>query len=180
VDPIFEAYLTAQRRRRASALTVKTVAYTFRTTQRWLDTQGIAATELSLLDCERYFDALLEQGAVRTARRHLTYLRAAYRYAIRHGLATCDPTADVKLPRLPDHQPETYGNEQLRAIHAAILDEREEVAFYLFAFAGLRLGEVAALTWAAGRPRPLATPAHRQSGQVPARSAAPGAARRPP
>jgi integrase/recombinase XerD len=80
-------------------------------------------------------------------RRHLAYVRAAYRYAVRHELVERDPTADVRLPRLPDHDPATYRNEQLRAIHAAIRSEREELVCFLFAFAGLRLGEVAALEW---------------------------------
>jgi integrase/recombinase XerD len=82
---------------------------------------------------------------VSTVRRHLAYVRAAYRYGVRHDLVERDPTADVRLPRLPDHDPATYNNEQLRQIHAAIRCEREELVFFLFAFAGLRLGEVAAL-----------------------------------
>jgi integrase len=147
VDAIFEAYLAAQRRRRSSPLTLKTVEHALRSTQRWLDGQQIAAPDLSLLQCEEYFDWLLERAAVATARRQLAYVRAAYRYGLRHGLVERDPTVDVKLPRLPDIEPQTYSNEQLRAIHAAIRCEREEVAFYLFAFAGLRLGEVAGLAW---------------------------------
>jgi integrase len=80
-------------------------------------------------------------------RRHLAYVRAAYRYGVRHELVERDPTADVRLPRLPDHDPATYSNEQLRQVHAAVRSEREELVFFLFAFAGLRLGEVAALEW---------------------------------
>jgi integrase len=148
VDAIFDAYLAAQRRRRASPLTLKAVDHALRSAQRWLDAQGIAAAELTLLGCEDYFDALLERGAISSVRRHLAYVRAAYRYAVRHGLAEFDPTADVKLPRLPDIEPVTYSNEELRAIHAAVRSEREEVCFYLLAFTGLRLGEAAALTWA--------------------------------
>lgn len=147
MDAIFEAYLAAQRRRRSSALTLKTVEHTLRAAQRWLDEQEIAPSELTLLECEQYFDELLEHAAVSTARRQLAYVRAAYRYGVRHGLVERDPTVDVKLPWLPDIEPQTYSNEQLRAIHAAIRCEREEVAFFLFAFAGLRLGEVAELAW---------------------------------
>ena len=43
--------------------------------------------------------------------------------------------------------PATYSNDQLRQLHAAIRSEREELVFFLFAFAGLRLGEVAGLEW---------------------------------
>lgn len=76
------------------------------------------------------------------------YVRAAYRYGVRHDLVERDPTADVRLPWLPDLEPATYANTELKALHAAIRSEREEVAFFLFAFAGLRLGEVAGLRWA--------------------------------
>ena len=148
MDAIFEAYLAAQRRRRSSPLTIKATTHALRATQRWLDEHGIAPSELTLLQCEEYFDELLEQGAVSTVRRHLAYVRAAYRYGVRHEMLDRDPTADVKLPWLPDIEPATYSNEQLRTIHAAIRCEREEVAFFLFAFAGLRLGEVAGLRWA--------------------------------
>jgi site-specific recombinase XerD len=144
MDEIFEAYLAAQRRRRASPLTLKAVEHALRSAQRWLDAEGVAAGELTLLGCEDYFDLLLDRGAVSTVRRHLAYVRAAYRYAVRHGLAEFDPTADVKLPRLPDIEPATYSNDELRQIHAAIRSEREEVCFHLLAFAGLRLGETAA------------------------------------
>lgn len=148
MDEIFEAYLAAQRRRRASPLTVKAVDHAFRSAQRWLDREGITASELTLLQCEEYFDHLLSVQAIASVRRHLAYLRAAYRYAQRHDLIDRDPTAEVKLPRLPDTEPATYSTDELRQIAAAIRSEREETAFYLFAFAGLRLGETAALTWA--------------------------------
>jgi integrase len=147
VDAIFEAYVAAQRRRRSSPLTIKATAHALGKLQGWLDEHRIVADALTLFECEEYFDELLELGAVSTVRRHLAYVRAAYRYGIRHDLADRDPTADVRLPWLPDIEPVTYSNEQLRAIHAAIRSEREELAFFLFAFAGLRLGETAALRW---------------------------------
>jgi integrase len=147
MDAIFEAYIAAQRRRRPSPLTLKAVRHALGQTQRWLDQHDLSASDLTLLRCEEYFDELLDRQAVSTVRRHLAYVRAAYRYGVRHELTERDPTADVRLPRLPDHDPATYSNEQLRRVHAAIRSEREELAFFLFAFAGLRLGEVAGLEW---------------------------------
>ena len=148
MDAIFEAYLAAQRRRRSSPLTIKATTHALQKTQRWLDEHEIAAADLTLLLCEEYFDELLDRHAVSTVRRHLAYVRAAYRYGVRHDLVERDPTADVKLPWLPDIEPATYNNDELKAVHAAIRSEREELAFFLFAFAGLRLGEVAGLRWA--------------------------------
>jgi integrase/recombinase XerD len=147
MDVIFEAYLAAQRRRRPSPLTLKAIRHALWQTQRWLDQHDLAASDMTLLCCEEYFDALLERQAVSTVRRHLAYVRAAYRYGVRHELVERDPTADVRLPRLPDHDPATYSNTELQAIHSSIRSEREELVFFLFAFAGLRLGEVAALEW---------------------------------
>ena len=148
MDPIFEAYLAAQRRRRSSTLTTKATAHALGSAQRWLDEHEIAAPQLSLLECEEYFDELLERGALATVRRHLAYVRAAYRYGVRHDLVERDPTADVRLPWLADLEPATYTTDELKAIHAAIRGEREQVAFFLLAFAGLRLGETAGLAWA--------------------------------
>ena len=119
MDAIFEAYLVAQRRRRPSPLTIKAITHALLQTQRWLDERDVAVDELSLVRCEEYFDWLLERQAVSTVRRHLAYLRAAYRYGLRHDLVARDPTADVRLPRLPDHDQATYSNTDLRAIHAA-------------------------------------------------------------
>jgi integrase/recombinase XerD len=147
MDVIFEAYLTAQRRRRCSPLTLKAVAHALRAAQCWLDREGLNASELSLMQCEEYFDALLGRCAVSTVRRHLAYLRAAYRYGLRHELLHHDPTAEVRLPPLPDREPTTYTNQQLRDVHAAIRSDREQTAFFLLAFAGLRLGELATLSW---------------------------------
>ena len=147
MDAIFEAYLAAQQRRRCSPLTLKAIRHALGQTQRWLDEHDLVAGELTLLGCEEYFDELLERQAVSTVRRRLAYVWAAYRYGVRHELVERDPTADVRLPRLPDHDPATYSNEQLRQIHAAVRNEREELVFFLFAFAGLRLGEVAGLEW---------------------------------
>ena len=107
MDAIFEAYLAAQRRRRPSPLTLKAIRHALGQTQRWLDQHDTAADELTLLGCEEYFDELLERQAVSTVRRHLAYVRAAYRYGVRHQLVERDPTADVRLPRLPDHDPVT-------------------------------------------------------------------------
>jgi integrase len=145
LDALFEAYLVARRRR--SPLTVKANEHALRRLDSWLVQQAIAPARFGLLACERYFAEMLDDAAVSTVRRHLAVVRAAYRYGVRHELVERDPTGDVRLPRLPDSEPATYSNDELRAIFAAIRSEREEIVFFLFAFAGLRLCEAAALSW---------------------------------
>jgi hypothetical protein len=66
MDAIFEAYLAAQGRRRASPLTLRAVQHALNAAQSWLDAKGIRASELTLLKCEDYFDALLDRGASRS------------------------------------------------------------------------------------------------------------------
>ena len=100
--PLFEAYLGVQRRRRASASTVRTFSYGLWHLQRWLDENGIEAPELTAFQCEHYFGQLLDRIAWATARQHLAYVRAAYRYGLQHGLVDHDPTADVRLGLPPD------------------------------------------------------------------------------
>src|SRR5471032_420053 len=147
MDAIFASYLAALQRRRRSGLTVKANVHALQTLARRLAEQGLDARELTLTDGELYFEDLLERSAIATVHRHLAVVRAAYRYALRHDLAERDPTIDVKLPRLPDIEPVTYTNGELRAIYAAIRSEREELIFFLLAYAGLRLCEVTNLTW---------------------------------
>lgn len=147
MDPLFETYLEALRRRRRSPLTLKANEHALRKLDAWLCEQRIAPPSLGLLACERYFAAMLDAAAVSTVRRHLAVVRAAYRYGLRHDLVERDPTGDVRLPRLPDSEPATYTNDELRAILAAVRSEREEVIFFLFAFAGLWLCEASELSW---------------------------------
>ncbi len=147
MDVVFEAYLAALLRRRRSPLTLKANEHALRRLDSWLERQEIDAKVLGLLACERYFAEMLDDAAVSTVRRHLAIVRAAYRYGVRHELVERDPTGDVRLPRLPDSEPATYSNDELRAIFAAIRSEREEIVFFLFAFAGLRLCEAAELSW---------------------------------
>jgi site-specific recombinase XerD len=147
LDPIFEGYLDALRRRRRARHTIRANIGALAALDSWLREHRIPAEQFSLLDCEHYFDSLVEKWSVATVRQHLVAVRAAYSYAVRHEFVERDPTADVRLPRLPDIEPETYTSEQLRAILAAVRTEREELLFHLFAFAGLRLGEAANLNW---------------------------------
>jgi site-specific recombinase XerD len=145
----FAAYVVALTRRGCAPSTLRSNRYALARLARWLEEQAIAAGYVSLLECERYFAELLGSYAVATARQHLAIIRGAYRYAVRHGLAACDPTVDVRLPRLPDREPVIYSNGQLRAIYAVTRSPQERLLFKLFTYAGLRLCEATSLTWSA-------------------------------
>jgi integrase/recombinase XerD len=147
LEPILEAYLDALRRRHRSDSTLACNRQALGKLDAWLAERGLELTELEPLECEQYFEQQLARYAVSTLHHDLSVVRAACRYAVRHDWLERDPTIDVKLPRLPDIEPATYSNDELRAIHAAIRDPRDERVFYLFAFAGLRECEAAGLQW---------------------------------
>jgi integrase len=147
VSPLFEAYAEALRRRWLQPSSIVANLIALRNLDAWLKDNKIKAGELDPLECERYFAEQLDHYQVATMRHRLSVIRAAYQYGVRHGLARCDATADVKLPRLPDTEPRTYSNDELRTIHAAIRTSREERLFYLYAYTGIRQGEAVNLRW---------------------------------
>lgn len=147
MNPLFQAYAAALERRWLAPGTIVCNLIALRNLDTWLQEHGIQAAALDPLTCEHYFAEQLDHYRVVTMRHRLSVIRSAYRYAVRHGLAAQDPTADVKLPRLPDEEPRTYTNDELRAILAAVRTHREERIFFLYAYTGIRQGEAAALQW---------------------------------
>jgi integrase len=147
MSDLFEGYIASLERRRVSPLTIKANEHALSLFERWLETRHRDADAVGIDDCELYLDERLRTHAIATVRRDLAMIRAAYRHALQRELITRDPTAGIRLPPLPDHDPVIYSTEQLRAIHAAIRDEREQLIFFLLAFAGLRLCEATRVTW---------------------------------
>lgn len=148
MEELFERYLATLERRRVSPLTVKANRHALSLFERWLQTRNVSAIAVVIDDCEHYLDERLSGHAVATVRRDLAMLRGAYRHATQRGLVAGDPTIGVRLPPLPDRDPVVYNADELRAIHAAIRDQREQLIFFLLAFTGLRLCEATSLTWA--------------------------------
>src|SRR4051812_5748321 len=124
---LFERYLTSLERRRVSPLTITANRHALSLFERWLATRQRDVDAVAIGDCELYLDERLRTHAIATVRRDLAMIRAAYTHALQRGLIARDPTAGIRLPPLPDHDPVIYSTEQLRAIHAAIRDEREQL-----------------------------------------------------
>lgn len=99
------------------------------------------------VDVEDYFSDLLREYAVGTVKSHLIQVRAAYSYALRRGQVKVDATLDVFLPKQPDVEPETRSQDDLSRIYAAIVTRREEMAFLLAVYTGMRRFEIAKLAW---------------------------------
>lgn len=80
-------------------------------------------------------------------RRALSTIRSFYRWARRFDRRTDDPTARLDPPRIGDHLPKWVSRSELGALLAAFEDGELRRAVALGAYAGLRVGEVAALDW---------------------------------
>lgn len=133
VNPLFEAYADALRRRRLEPSSIAANLLALRNLDTWLDENNINAQNLDPLNCERYFEEQLDDYHVNTLRHRLSIIRSA--------------TADVKLPRLTDEEPRVYTNDELRTILAAVRTSREERLFFLYAFTGIRQAEAVHLRW---------------------------------
>ncbi len=125
-DPLFVAYLDALRRRRRAPSTLVCNTHALRKLDLWLVARGIRAADMRPLDYELYFEEQLGRYAISTLHHDLSIVRAACRYGARHDLLEGDPTLDVKLPRVPDIEPATYSNDELRAILAAVRQDPRE------------------------------------------------------
>ncbi|MGH3427343.1 MAG: tyrosine-type recombinase/integrase [Mycobacteriales bacterium] len=147
MDAMFDAYLDTLRRRRRAAATIRNAESVLNGLEQWLIDADLNAITFSPIACEQFFDQQLNRYALSTVHHRLTTVRAAYRYGQRHQLVDHDPTVDLQLPKQPEHEPLTYSNDELKAIHAATRTSREELLFYLFAFTGLRLSEARSLHW---------------------------------
>lgn len=107
----------------------------------------------------------------RTTRRKLASLRAFYRYLARESLASVNPFAGLRGPRVGRHLPEVLGIKEIESLLAAPLAElaarreqrekldplteyaalRDAAIFEVLYSTGCRIGEIAGLRWGAIR-----------------------------
>ena len=181
LDLLFARYITRLERKGDVPQTIANNLVTFRKAQAWFDAAGVRPDQATSADLEDLFDCLRQAHAPSTLRGHLSRLRAAYAYALRHGLVSCDPTQDVLLPKMPDIEPETYTNEELRRILTQVRDDSEEAIVHLLIYAGLRRHEVIGLEWKDvefDRPADEGSWEGRKASSRPASSGAAGRTRR--
>ncbi len=138
---LFKLRLDALRRRRRKRSTIANNRHVLGTFNHWLHGHGLDARTVDRLAVEQYFDEILDFYEVATARRHLTCLRAAYRYAQVLGEVSADPTATVVLPRQPEVEPDVYSGDELRALVDAVVDDFEALQLRLLMFTGCRRTE---------------------------------------
>jgi site-specific recombinase XerD len=88
-----------------------------------------------------------EHLAVRTRARSLSCVRSFYTWAMRFDLVSSDPTRRLDAPALPKGTPRYITRDQLDVLLRELPGDLRR-AVCLGAWAGLRVSEVAALTWA--------------------------------
>ncbi|KAA9131058.1 tyrosine recombinase XerC [Marinihelvus fidelis] len=87
----------------------------------------------------------------RSIQRLLSSVRTFYRYLMREGRASLNPATGVRAPKSPRKLPETLDPEAIDALLAFKADTpiaiRDKAIMELFYSSGLRLSELAGLTW---------------------------------
>lgn len=126
---------------------------------RWADDECAVADLTPELMAE-YQAELGRRGlAERTVRIELSAVRSFSIWCIRRKLRVDDPTLTLRWPRPPRTRPKALTGEELRSLAEALarvltgrgrsawMWERNQRAIYILLYAGLRLGELAALDW---------------------------------
>jgi integrase len=114
-----------------------------------LDRLGsLPLSEIRAIRLEQLVSELQAEGlAANTIRNTFMPLQAVYRWAVRRGYATVNPTLAVELP-LDDGIRDRFATKAEIALLLAALDEEDRPLWATAAYAGIRRGELMALTWA--------------------------------
>lgn len=84
--------------------------------------------------------------APESRRAYICHIRAFYRWALRTGIVTSDPTELLTLPVVPQHLPRPIEEDDL-ALALEVARPKMRAVLTLAAFAGLRAVEIAGLDW---------------------------------
>jgi len=121
---------------------------------RWLATRDVAFETTSRSDIEAYLGSLLEaRRSPRSAARALSCLRGFFRFLLRSGDISDDPSLDLDSPRIGRPLPKTLSESDVEALLSApALDDalgfRDRCMLELLYACGLRVSELTGLTLA--------------------------------
>jgi integrase/recombinase XerC len=147
LHPFFVNYVAHLERKGRDPKTVKRNATGLRRLSTWLANVGVEPAKATEVMLEEYVAHLTTFLARTTANTEATYVKSAYRYAVRLGLIVKSPAENLEAPSVPVTDPEVFSNEELRKIRGEIGDDLDEAIFYGLAYTGLRRAELVGLTW---------------------------------
>lgn len=119
---------------------------------RWLTRARRRLIDAQKADLASYIADCAQHGArPRTTARLLSTLRRFYRYLVREGVLSDDPTAELQSPKLGRPLPKSLSEEQVEALLAApdittALGLRDRTMLETLYAAGLRVSELVGLT----------------------------------
>jgi integrase/recombinase XerC len=158
----FAGFLAQERR--YSGYTVRNYRQAFEDFYRWLVGAGLWARGFDALDSRTMRDFVIEaqhRFDRRTLHNHVSGLRAFFKYWMRHGRLRRDPLLGVPLPKLEKRLPKFLTEGQMKTLLAGpqrLIDAgeievttgwRDRLAMELLYGAGLRVSELAGLTYGA-------------------------------
>jgi integrase/recombinase XerD len=118
----------------------------------WLDEEGLELGSLERADIRNYLGCRRDEGlSARSAARAMSAIRCLFRYMLREGLATGDPTADLQSPSLWQTVPRVLGTGEVEALLGAPdtstdLGLRDRAMLETLYATGLRVSELVGLT----------------------------------
>lgn len=138
-------YLDRLLRRGRHPASVRNFTRAWRSYEQWCVQTGLDPEAVEPWQVEDYFFGLAY--APSTKRMYMAQIRAAYRYALRRGTISKDPTLDLEFPKVPEREIRTLTNDQLRVFKSQCYNDRQWLMFHLFAYTGCRRNEIRELTW---------------------------------
>lgn len=119
---------------------------------RWLQTQAVTLTAADEIHLNAYLSVQYRAGRkLRSNARLLSTLRRFYRYLVREGRRTDDPSANIASPKLDRPLPHTLSERQVEALLNAPdtrqpIGLRDRAMLELLYASGLRVSELVSLT----------------------------------
>lgn len=117
----------------------------------WAEGEKLEIRALSRADLEDFLAWRLQEGArPRSTARQLSSIRRFYRYLVREGLCTEDPSADIAMPRLGRPLPRHVGEEEVESLLRSPdtdtpLGLRDRTMLEVLYATGLRVSELVGL-----------------------------------
>ena len=120
---------------------------------RWLEERRMRVTRTTRADLLAFIAWRVEAGArPRSTARQLSSFRRFFRFMVREGSVTEDPTAQIEMPKIGRSLPKSLTEDEVEALLAAPtvtdpLGHRDRTMLEVLYATGLRVSELVSLTW---------------------------------